>query len=141
MCVVAELQELEEELDKRQGFDGGSQEAIAEECADVALYLIVILYDLNPSVLRQVDAHNQISISPFWPVVELIKPVRKHLWHAWEAWRQDVHDGIYAGLRRSLEATMVMAKGLHVDLPSAVRDKTERNAKRGHRHGLKHPDT
>lgn len=142
MCVMAELRELEDEFEKLPS--ECKPGAIDSECADVALYLIVILNDLNPGVLRQVDESNQVWTWPrggSWTCSELVARVRKYVIYAWEAWRQDRHEDIYLNLRNALEAAMVMGKGLDVDLPKAVAEKTEINSKRGRRHGLKHPDT
>jgi hypothetical protein len=134
---MAELRELEVAVAV------GRREDVELECADVAIYLIIILNDLHPPSLTDVvrfgaivAEHNDSSIRRYF-----VDRVRTSVINAWEAWRRDRHEDIYHNLRVALESVIEMSKAFSVNLADAVAKKTEINASRGQRHGLKHPDT
>lgn len=138
MCVLSELRELEQAVRQRD------ESQIARECADVVLYLIIILYDLRAAILQEVTealVTEGVDLDATSPLA-ITHPTRAHVILTWEQWRRDVSPGvIYEGIRLALLEALYMAASLGVDLETAVREKTEINSKRGRHHGGKHPDT
>ena len=138
MCVLSELRELEQAIRVRDNTQ------TARECADVVLYLIIILNDLRPAILQEVTGAigAQMVDLDFTSPLAITHPTRVCMILVWEKWRKDAMPSeIYEGIRMALLEALYMAASLGVDLETAVREKTEINSKRGRHHGGKHPDT
>jgi NTP pyrophosphatase (non-canonical NTP hydrolase) len=135
--VLRELDEFEEALESNLPT---AHSTAPEELADVALYLIMVLGDLNAPGLATADVEN-VPTLPKFPMYarERTKHVARHVTRAFETWRCDGNP--MPDLRVAFEETMALAVSLDIDLEAECVAKMAKNATRRHRHGGKHPDT
>ena len=127
MIVVTELDEAV------MGSIGLGKDPLNEELADVAIRLLHILesvwpdsWTLRNSVLNM-NLYQNIEVS-LWPIVHW-------LCSATEYWRSDKSLDTRISLETALSATRRIARTLGFDLVADIKQKTERNAERGHLHG------
>ena len=133
MCVLRELDEFEEAIENRQS------SMIGEELADVALYLIMMLGDLETTGLLQLDRHHVEEADRHKASERLTKPIRRSMCNAFELWRKDrefIHH-----IRTAFEHVLALAWCLGINLQVECAIKLEKNADRPKLHGGKHPDT
>lgn len=136
MAVLHELWELEQALGARDPIE--REKSVRLECADVVIYLIVMLHDLRLALLDEVlyvyspESHHQA------PQI-LADQIRMYVLEAWETWRHSLDPT--ESLRFALNEALALATCLSLDIEEAVKEKTEANALRPRFHGNKHPDT
>lgn len=138
MCVIAELDEIEEEL------EANNRDGVNIELADVAMYLLTITLDIWPA--RWGRRHLRASPvresrTPHAAPESLTKPVRRQTVNAFEAWRKgDSKDtGIFTEL--ALLETMRLAESLGVHLPAAIAAKLVILRARAETDYAKHPSS
>lgn len=134
-CVYAELEELTAAL------HDGARAQVADELADVALYLLTILGDLCAGDVTQRGV-GRLRGSPHAEPEVLVAPVRRYVHRAWRYWRggTEQRDATLA-LELALLETRRLALVLEVSLPDACWAKLQRNRARGERHGGKRAET
>lgn len=138
--MLRELDEFEEALEIKA-------DTVGEELADVALYLIMMLGDLDYPLLRGVRL-TRIPIDALgtggvgYPSV-LTRPIRRRVCQAFEAWRRDDRPPrlFLLNIQAAFEALLDLAAYLGIDLEAECVLKMKKNADRRRLHGGKHPDT
>jgi len=133
-CVYAELEELTAAL------HDGARAQVADELADVALYLLTILGDLCAGDVTQRGV-GRLRGSPHAAPEALVAPVRRYVHRAWRNWRVDERKDATIALELALLETRRLALTLEVSLPDACWAKLQRNRERGERHGGKRAET
>lgn len=138
MCVIGELDELEEDL------EAGNRDGVNLELADVAMYLLTITLDLWPA--RWGRRHLRTSPprdarTPYAAPETLTKPVRRQTVNAFEAWRKSrsKNAGIFTEL--ALLEVMRLAETLDVHLPAAIGAKLVILRARAETDYAKHPSS
>lgn len=134
MCVVAELHEF---------CTARSVAARDEELADVAMYLLVMLYDLYEGKPHVVRSYRSLNFHD--SLEEHAARVRSYAVHAFESWRRPAREKREADVRIALELALLevckVADVLDVDLDAEILAKVTKLYQRAPRHGGKHPDT
>ena len=138
MCVIGELDELEEELEVV------NPDGVNIELADVAMYLLTITLDLWPARWgrRHLRTFPPRDVrTPYAAAETLTKPTRRQTVNAFEAWRQgrSKDAGIFTEL--ALLEVMRLAETLDVHLPAAIGAKLIILRERAETDYAKHPSS
>lgn len=155
MCVVCELAELEEELSTSTGGHGAGG-VVPErdwvqlrrrrelELADVAMYLITMLYDLCGGPVWGSRTVSRVS-SPHAPPEVLTASVRSYVCGAMEHWRRVDSSTRESNVKLSLEMALLevfrLGAVLDIHVLRAILTKIAILRERGPRNGGKHPDS
>jgi len=131
-CMWAETVELEIAL------VAGDQQEIAAELADIALYTLTSLGDLEePWCLRSY----MYKPGKFKSPGELTAPARFAVRAVFESWRRGQRKDTIISLELLLLRCIDLAATLDIDLEAAISAKIEFNLTRPTRHGGKNPNT
>jgi len=136
MCVISELDEFEEAL------TNGARGHMAEELADVAMYLLCTLHDLWPGrSWRTVSGLPSLYQTPG----EITRPVRRDVVRAMQAWRRVEAPNRMSDAGIALELALLevvrIAVALDFDIDDSIFAKIQVLRNRGPRNGGKHPDS
>lgn len=138
MCIECEVVELENAM---RIWDRVSQcpDNVAFEVADIAMYAMLTVHDLRGQpALRDCS---QLTCERLGPPEVLCAPIRRYNAMGMERWRRhDKKDAVISIELIVLECQR-LAKAFDIYLPAYIERKLERNYKRPHLHGGKHPDS
>ena len=131
--VLSELEELKEAAGEE------ATAAFEEECADVGMLLLVIIYDLSPQDIQALACLDDAK-----DLLEGRDPpgsVYGKIITAWDCWHRDEIEEAIGQLVLAAVYHLMYCTAHKIDLKSAILRKDEKNRSRSRLFGGKHPDS